>query len=206
MLDRAIVPARLPPPNLLAGTKRIRVCFVGRLSNQKRPFLVLETMRALQRLGARQGIAVALTILGDGPFLEPLRDLMSKRGMTGMIRFLPPDADVAALLAESDFLILPSANEGLALVLYEAAQNGCFPISCDVGAQAEILPDALRVPSAPAGALRGICRVITTLTQDPATLAATHAELQKKWDNVLADQTAAEVLMPVYLAAAKRVG
>ena len=206
MLDRATTPARLPSPNLAAGAKRIGVAFVGRLGHQKRPVLVLETMRALLRLGARRGLAVDLTVLGDGPFLQLLQDLAPKRGMAGAIRFLPPDADVPALLAGSDFLILPSANEGLALVLYEAALNGCLPISCDVGAQAEMLPGALRVPTAPLGAVRGICRVIDTLTNDAKALAMAHAALQKKWDSIIADQTASEVLMPLYLAAAKGGG
>lgn len=206
MLDRGALPARLPPPNLRVGAKRIRVCFVGRLSNQKRPVLVLESMRALMRLGARQGKTVELTVLGGGPFLEPMQVLAHRRGMAGAIRFLPPDADVPALLAASDFLILPSANEGLALVLYEALLNGCIPISCDVGAQAEILPDALRVPSAPVAAVRGISRAVKTLIRDAAALAKTHAAVQSRWDRVIADQTAAEVLMPLYRAAAKGAG
>lgn len=202
MIDRRTCPPRLPAPNLKTGAKRIRVAFVGRLAYQKRPFLVIECFRALIRQGAQCGLVIEPTLLGGGPFQPEVDALAKRRGIDKAVRFLPSDADVPTLLASSDFLILPSSNEGLSLVLYEAVQQGCLPLATRVGAQAELLPDALLVPPAPIAALRGICRAVQLLTRDRDALQSVQAHLQEKWDSLLADQTAEELLMPHYRRAA----
>jgi glycosyltransferase involved in cell wall biosynthesis len=102
------------------------------------------------------------------------------------------------LLERSDILLLPSNNEGLALVCYEAVAHGCIPISTRVGSQDEVLPDGLLVPLAPRAAVSGTVAAVDAMWRDAGTLARHKDALQAAWTRLTADPTAEEVLMPVY--------
>lgn len=202
MFDRRTTPHRLVPPNLRPETGRLRLTFVGRLSHQKRPLLLFALMRALIRRFSRRGVAVSATILGHGAYHPLIEGLIRRHRLSDNIQLLPPDADVAALMEQSDILLLPSANEGLALVGIEALRHGCLPITTDVGGQSELLPPALLVPAAPLSCLRQTLRRIDRLWYDPAFLESTRRALQERWLAMTADPTAEEVLAPLYRAAA----
>ncbi|MBP0575449.1 glycosyltransferase, partial [Mycobacterium tuberculosis] len=79
------------------------------------------------------------------------------------VAFLPPDAPVAELLAEAHILLLPSENEGLALVAFEAARADCLVISTDVGAQREIVAPACLVPRGTWACWRESVRLVTAI-------------------------------------------
>jgi glycosyltransferase involved in cell wall biosynthesis len=88
-------------------------------------------------------------------------------------------ADVAPLMREADVLLLPSLNEGSALVTYEAQASGCvLAVSDATGAPAEDGVHGLIHPAGDATALAGHLR---RLTGDRAALAGLRA-------NVLADR------------------
>ena len=202
MIDRRTIPHRLPPPNLRPETGRLRLAFVGRLSHQKRPLLLFAILRAAIRHFRAKGITVTATILGHGAYRPVLESLIQRHGLSGIFRLLPPDADVPELLEQSDILLLPSANEGLALVGIEALRHGCLPISSDVGAQSELLPPALLVPAAPLACLRQTLHRIDRLWHDPAHLDATRRAVQDRWQTIASDPTAEEVITPLYARAA----
>ncbi len=202
MFDRRAVPHRLVPPNLRPETRRLRLAFVGRLSHQKRPLLLFALLRALIRHFTRKGIEVSATILGHGAYRPLFEDLIQRHHLADSIHLLPPDADVPAVMESSDFLLLPSANEGLALVGIEALRHGCLPIATDVGGQSELLPPALLVPAAPIACLRHSLRRIDRLWHDPAFLESTRRALQDRWQALTSDPSAEEVLTPLYRRAA----
>ena len=204
MFDRRAMPHRLVPPNLRPETGRLRLAFVGRLSHQKRPLLLVALIHALIRRFTRKGITVSATILGDGAYRPLIEDLIRHHGLTEVIHLLPPDADVPDLMEQSDILLLPSANEGLALVGIEALRHGCLPIATDVGGQSELLPPALLVPPAPLACLRQTLSRIDRLWHDPAFLDSTRRALQDRWLAFTADPTAEEVLTPLYRQAAEQ--
>lgn len=204
MIDRRTMPHRLPPPNLRPETRHLRLAFVGRLSHQKRPLLLFALIRALIRHFTRRGITVTTTLLGHGAYQPLIETLIHRHGLDGAIRLLPPDADVPDLMERSDILLLPSANEGLALVGIEALRHGCLPIATDVGAQSELLPPALLVPPAPFACLRHTVRRVDRLWHDPAFLAATRRAVQDRWQAIATDPTAEEVIAPLYARAARR--
>lgn len=198
MFDRRAMPHRLVPPNLRPESGHLRLAFVGRLSHQKRPLLLFATIRALIRRFTRKGITVTATLLGDGAYRPVIEDLIRRHALTDAIQLLPPDADVPDLMEQSDILLLPSANEGLALVGIEAIRHGCLPIAADVGGQSELLPPALLVPPAPLACLRQTVARIDRLWHDPAFLDSTRRALQDRWLTFTADPTAKEVLTPLY--------
>lgn len=202
MLTRSADAVTLPPPNMTTGKKSLHVTFVGRLYYQKRPIVMVRTLRALSRWARRNGVELRGTVVGEGPFEGAVARLLQRYGLAESVTTQPAGADVPALLRESDILLLPSNNEGLALVCYEAIEQGCIPISTDVGAQAEIVPDDLRVGLPPAVSVRETVRAVDRLWRDPDFLAQQQAALEAAWTRLTADPTAKEVLMPAYLTAA----
>lgn len=197
MLDRKNNDA-LPPLRLQAGQKTLHACFIGRLFYQKRPIVVVEALRALNVWAGRNGVTLTATIVGEGPYDGTLTRLLRKNGLSSKVDMLPGNTDIPALLERSDILLLPSNNEGLALVCYEAVAHGCIPISTRVGSQDEVLPDGLLVPLAPRAAVAGTVAAVDAMWRDAGTLARHKDALQAAWTRLTADPTAEEVLMPVY--------
>ena len=126
----------------------LRVAFVGRFMQQKRPFLFIEIAARLTRRHGRE--AFQFTALGSGELRPLCEGLALKKGLDeAVLRFLPGSADVAEILADAHLLLVPSDNEGLALVAFEAIRADCLVISCDVGGQGEIVLPELLVPRNP---------------------------------------------------------
>lgn len=203
MLTRPEGEASPPDLRLQAGQKTLNVTFIGRLYYQKRPVVVVQAIRALAGWADRNQVDLRGTIVGEGPFRGAVTRLLQRYGLQDRVAIEPASADVPGLLGRSDILLLPSNNEGLALVCYEALAHGCIPISTDVGAQGEIIPPDLLVPVEPRAAVRGIVAAVDRLWRDGAFLAAQKAALQAASRALAADPTAREVLMPLYRDAAQ---
>lgn len=203
MLNRAPAEIALPPMSMAAGGKVLNVAFVGRYSYQKRPLVMIEILRRLAGWARRHKVQLNARLVGDGAFRPAAEALVQRYKLQEVVTFLPPDTDVPALLEQSDILLLPSNNEGLALVCYEAIEHGCIPISTDVGAQAELIPPDLLVPLSPGPCARASVSTVARLHADPGFLASQSAALRVLYRKVSADPTAKEVLMPLYLAAAR---
>lgn len=197
MLDRK-PQSTLPAMRMTAGQTHLRIAFVGRLTYQKRPLMLVEILAALSRWAKSHGVTVTATVVGEGAFLPAVERLLRRRGLTDLVTLAPAGSDVPALLRSSDILLLPSHNEGLALVCYEAIEQGCIPISTDVGAQREIVPRDLLVPLEPRAALPSFVRIVERLWSDAAFLAAQKQALHQCYATVAADPTAKEVLLPIY--------
>lgn len=195
--------AASPPIRMTAGQRHLHLAFVGRLTYQKRPLVVVEILAALSRWAKLNGVALSATMVGEGAFLPAVERLLHRRGLADCVTLAPAGSDVPALLRTADILLLPSNNEGLALVCYEAIEQGCIPISTDVGAQHEIIPPDLLVPLAPRAALRTTLQIVDRLWRDAAFLASQKQALHHCYATVAADPTAQEVLFPLYQAIAQ---
>jgi len=202
MLDRTDHQAGLPELNMQPGKKRLQVAFVGRLYYQKRPVIVAEAFRALSIWAKRNDVELAGKIVGEGPFLDTVRGLLRRYGLADRVERLPANSPVPDILRQSDILLLPSNNEGLALVCYEAVEQGCIPISTDVGSQAEIVPPDLLVPLAPHACVKGIVGAVDRLWRDADFLSRQREALVSSWSAIMSEPTAREILMPVYQEAA----
>lgn len=117
------------------------VVFVGRMSAQKRPLLFAEILAEV----AGHGVEFAAIAVGDGELLRPLRHVIRRRGLARRVQTpgaLAPEA-TREILRAADVLLLPSAMEGLAIVLIEAMALGVAPVAAQVGGQAELVtPEA----------------------------------------------------------------
>lgn len=192
--------AQVEPPvsNLRAGKDGLRVAFVGRLYYQKRPITVLLMMRAIADWAKKNKVSVGFDFVGDGPFAEACHRLAGRLGLREMLTFHPSTTDVPALLAETDVLLLPSSNEGLALVCYEAIRAGVIPVCTDVGAQNEIVPAGLLTPRDPARAVRSAVGILDRLWRDQAVIDSLTKELHERYRTLQADPTAEAVISDIY--------
>jgi glycosyltransferase involved in cell wall biosynthesis len=131
----AVVPNGLPPA---ATPVADRVRFhlpegvpllvqVGRLDDRKGAHLAPALSRAVA-----PGL---LALAGEGPFAPALA--------AAGVRLLGHVADVPALLASADALVLPSRHEGAPLVLLEAARAGCPILATRAALEAWPAPEAV---------------------------------------------------------------
>ena len=108
------------------------VSFVGRLVVEKGIRPLLEAMGSLQSEG------IYLAVAGEGP----LKDEIEACGLPNVHMLGRLDSpDVAALLADSDVLCLPTRSEGFATTLLEAAACGT-PCLISNGGAKELIPSS----------------------------------------------------------------
>ncbi len=122
---------QLPPPAVAPKTGPVRFLFMGLAIPRKGFHHVLEAIARIPRSEAE------LTIVGDlkvpAKMFAPYAD---------RVTWIPPvaRADVPAIMARHDVLVLPSYFEGAGIVLYEALAAGCGLIQSDRCALA-VTPD-----------------------------------------------------------------
>jgi hypothetical protein len=116
------------------------ILYPARITEQKQPKLFA---RVLQRL-VRRGLTFRCLVAGDGPDLPWLRRFVRENGLSDRVSLLGAvDAErMRALMATAEIVFLPSAYEGLALVLFEAMSSGAVSVTVDSGGQRELVtPD-----------------------------------------------------------------
>lgn len=96
----------------------VNLVAAGRLSREK-GFDIL--VGALAFLNDRR---IHLDILGDGPLLDQLRQMVCDKGMTGQIRFVGFKKNPYAWFARADAFVVPSRFEGFPNVVLEALACG----------------------------------------------------------------------------------
>lgn len=119
----------------------LRVVYLGRLVEQKRPD---QLVRRWQALSARSGLAPArLDVYGydpNGQMLKELRAFVEASGQAGSIDIHGEYqlAELPGILKESDLVVLPSLWEGLPLVLVEAMLHGVPFVASAAGGTEEL--------------------------------------------------------------------
>ncbi len=188
-------------PDTLAG-RPLRFLFVGRMSYQKRPVLLAMILRSLASWARSRNIQVSFDVVGEGPYLSVFERLLRRFNLAPLTRLHLANADVPDLMSRADILLLPSANEGLALVCYEAIRAGTIPISTDVGAQSELLPPEVLVDRDPRKALRSVTEIVDRLVSDPLFYRTAIEGLVSGYNEVSAEPTARDVLTEIYASLA----
>ncbi len=128
------------------------VVMAARFTQQKGHALLLD---ALPRLVAAQPDVVVL-LAGDGPLRREIEAAVAERGLSAQVRSLGYRDDVPDLIAAADLVVLPSAFEGLPLVVLEAMAAGRAVVATRVAGTAEAVEDGVTgwlVPTGDAAAL-----------------------------------------------------
>lgn len=171
-----------PSPNFRLGhslaARRLKICFVGRMILQKRPLLAMEMLAVAIRIGRKLGVHVTADVIGDGFYRGELERSVRAHNLSDSVAFHAANVDVPKLMRGADVLLISSDNEGLTLVGCEAFNAGCLTVSCDVGAQSEIVPEELLLPRRPSSCVRAWKRLVVRMLSDPqfVQLAGEHAQ------------------------------
>jgi glycosyltransferase involved in cell wall biosynthesis len=124
------------PPPLPGGP--FRVVYAGRLAPEK---CVDDLLRAVARVPG-----VSLTVVGDGARRVPLQALARTLGIDDRVSWLgyvPWGPGLLATLRGCAVLCLPSATEGLGLVIVEAMSQGLPVVGTRVGGIPELVADGV---------------------------------------------------------------
>ena len=157
------------PGRAAASTGPLNVLCVGRLVPDKGQLLLLEAMAELRE----RGIAVALTLVGDGPDRDALSLSAARLGIGGsvVLRGSLGQSDVAALYRSADVFCLPSFAEGLPVVLMEAMAHGLPVVTTRIAGVSELVDDGVNGTVIPAGRVDLLADALAGLAVDPALRA-----------------------------------
>lgn len=116
----------------------LKVVFVGRLAPEK---CVDDVLRAVALVPE-----TSLTIVGDGSRRAELEAMSRKLGLERRVTwcgYVPWGPSLFAILRRSSVLTLPSATEGLGLVIVEAMSQGLPVVGTRVGGIPELVQDGV---------------------------------------------------------------
>ncbi|MCI8470041.1 MAG: glycosyltransferase [Clostridia bacterium] len=118
-------------------TNKKIISFICRISEQKRPMLLLKIVEQLKK--TRQDFKVL--VVGDGNLLGRMKEETKKLGLAEDIIFLGKIQNTAEIYKISDVTINCSLKEGLALTAYESLSMNVPVVSSDVGGQKELITE-----------------------------------------------------------------
>jgi L-malate glycosyltransferase len=153
--------SRFRPTQSLDRT-RPRIAHVSNFRGVKDP-------RSLARifLAVRERIDAELWLIGDGPRLPALREMLSEAGAGDAVRSFGATADVAPILRETDLLLMTSVAESFCVAAAEAMACGIPVVATRVGGLAEVVGDGRAGHLYPVGAHAAIVDAVVELLARP---------------------------------------
>jgi glycosyltransferase involved in cell wall biosynthesis len=141
-------------------------------------------VQALLRLG---DLPWECAMLGDGPLLESVREVVSGSSLVERFRlpgWVSPE-QVLSEFAHSDLLVLPSRSEGLSVVAVQALGMGLALLLSAAGGNLELVHDGENGFIFPVGDLDALTDRLRRLLESPSMLQSAQVksrEMAKKFD------------------------
>jgi glycosyltransferase involved in cell wall biosynthesis len=205
----AVVPApAAPPPSAEAVAKaraemgasgRPVVLAAGRLATQKGFDVLLEAAICLQD----RDPAPLLVIAGDGPMAGQLA--ARSRAAGADVRFLGQRADIPALLAAADVVVVPSRWEGQPLIVQEALRAGRPLVASRVGGIPDLTGEAAAL-LIPAGDPVRLASAVASVLDDPARAGHLTAAALARAGTLPSQSAAVDAAIAGYARLAARTG
>lgn len=143
---------------------RFRIGWIGRLSREKGPDILLQALAHLADL------PLEVSFVGDGREMEGLKGLATELGVGGRVTFHGAIADAGTLLRAFDLFALSSRTEGTPIALLEALAARVPVIATRVGGVPDVIgPDeGVLIPPENPEALAAAIRAVVS---DPESAA-----------------------------------
>lgn len=159
---------RLPAEVTGTGGPAKRILIVADLISHEGHAVSLAAFAQVRR--ALPTVVARLQLAGSGPAEAALRAQASELGIDGDVDFLGPAADVAALLAECSFTVLPSLTGGTPNTVLESLAHGRPVVASAAGGVPEILSRGGGILVRP-GDPDALAKAMSTLLCDPGLVA-----------------------------------
>ena len=182
-------PGRVPPGAL---PEREGALFVGRLAPEKGIALLLK---------AWQGLAVPLTIIGDGPQQS---DVIAASG--GTITYLGRQTalEVRAAMRRAAFLVMPSGwYEAFPMVIVEAFANSLPVIASRLGAMTEIIDESRNGILFTAGDALDLAAKVQSAAAHPGDVGCAGREARVTYEACYTPQANLRGLLTIYAGVLK---
>jgi glycosyltransferase involved in cell wall biosynthesis len=198
--DRIVV-----KPNFVAGDLAARtqpggyVLFVGRLSEEKGPQLLLSAWRGMPA-------KIPLRIAGDGPLVEKLSREIGESSFSPieLVGRRTPD-EVRALMQGARFLVFPSMwYEGFPMTIAEAFAGGLPVVASQLGSIAEIVQDGVTGLHFEPGNAADLAAKVEWAWNHPEELARMGRAARAEYEAKYQPSTNYETLMDIYRGAMAR--
>lgn len=136
--ENAIDPARFTRRRTRRAQRPVKCVFLGRLVPYKGADMLLEAAAPLLRTGA-----MTLSILGDGPQMPLLRQIVTRENVSDAVRLAGwvEHGRVQDYLADADLFTFPSIREFGGAVALEAMAVGLVPVVVDYGGLGELVTE-----------------------------------------------------------------
>jgi L-malate glycosyltransferase len=118
-------------------------------------------------LAVRERIDTELWLIGDGPSLPALREVLSEAGAEDAVRYFGATTDVATILRGADLLLMTSVVESFCVAAAEAMACGIPVVATRVGGLAEVVTDGVTGHLFPAGAHAEAANAVADLLARP---------------------------------------
>jgi glycosyltransferase involved in cell wall biosynthesis len=200
-LDRGVPESRLRRHQY--GFDPSRFHALGRSDPSARPFTAVFVGSAEPRKGLHYALEAwgrvkpppGSQLLVAGEFVGGYRERLGDRLTLPGVQHLGFVDDVAALLRRSDVLLLPSVEEGSALVTYEAQASGCIPLVSD--AAGALLPPGSEELVHRARDVEGLARQLSRLIWDEGSRQQ-HREAVIGWSDRLTWDCAGRRMLAIF--------
>jgi glycosyltransferase involved in cell wall biosynthesis len=138
------------------SSERYRIGWVGRLSSEKGPDVMVNALARLTDL------PLSVSFVGDGAEQLSLLGMARRLGVEPLVQWHGTVPDAARLFAAFDVFVLSSRTEGTPIVLFEAMAAGVPIVAARVGGVPDVVSpeQAVLVPSADAAALAAAIRAV----------------------------------------------
>ncbi|MCU4181123.1 glycosyltransferase family 4 protein [Bosea sp. BH3] len=144
-----------------------------------------------------------LVIVGEGPFLETYREMVSNMACATAVSFVGAQEDPFRWMRGADIFVLPSHADPAPLVLPEAREAGCAVIGTAVDGIPQLLGHGEAGLIVPPRDPQALAKALCMLLDDPAKLAEWRERSQRGIANLTIDRVARETL-EVYADAGAR--
>lgn len=101
--------------------------FMGMLNERKNPIFAIKVFEEVLKINS----SAKLFIFGDGPLKRSIEEYISNQEVGTNIKLMGKTKEPGKWLSALDWLVFPSINEGLPLVLLEAQTNGLSIVASD---------------------------------------------------------------------------
>ena len=196
--ENAIDPARFSLSAEPCPHGQLSACFVGRLVPYKGPDMLIESLAPLLRDGL-----LRLDIIGDGPMMPTLRDLVQRERLEGCVTLhgWVEHARVQDIMRRSQLLTFPSIREFGGGVVLEAMALGLVPVVVDYAGPGELVTDdvGFKVPvGARAEIVASLRAVVRGLCGNPAQIPALSKNARNRAHTFFTWDAKAAQIMQVY--------